>query len=255
MRRSSRNCNGGRHTCNEETKFVSSGPTLAGTPHGTAGLGGLEGTHGTKLLILCSISWHLQTKVKQNNLNHPFSRYLCPDTQPHSAVSGFFSVQLALQHKSLSRFWPSVSEQGVHQLTADTDFFYLRQFSSLHIPEHSSKEETEANKQSVLLMCSLEDMGFKSYRLGAILSCLISCRVPEHCWDHPTARRTFKQGAMAQHPCLWGTSGDVPAMSLVLCLSFAMKEMTQPCVYVACTVSRTHFCQGHCLSIALDGSC
>lgn len=84
---------------------------------------------------------------------------------------------------------------------------------------------------------------------------LISCRVPEHCWDHPTAGRIHSQGAMDQHPCLWGTSGDVPAKSLRLCLSCAMKEMTQSCVYLAYSVSRTHFSQGHCLTIALDGSC
>lgn len=54
------------------------------------------------------------------------------------------------------RFWPRVPEQGVHQLLADADFFYLRQFSRLHILEHSFKEETEVNKQSVLLMCSLK---------------------------------------------------------------------------------------------------
>lgn len=84
---------------------------------------------------------------------------------------------------------------------------------------------------------------------------LISYGVPEHGWDHPTAGRIHKQGAMDQHPCLWGSSGDMPAKSLVLCLSFARKEMTQPCVYIAHTMPRTRLCQGHCLTIALDGSC
>lgn len=84
---------------------------------------------------------------------------------------------------------------------------------------------------------------------------LIIYRVTEHCWGHLTAGRIHKQRAMDLHPSLWGTSGDVPAKSLVLCLSCAMKEITQSCVYLAYTVSRTHFCQGHCLTIALDGSC
>lgn len=42
-----------------------------------------------------------------------------------------------------------------HQLSTDADFFYLRQLSNFHILEHSFKEETKVNKQSVLLMLFL----------------------------------------------------------------------------------------------------
>lgn len=68
------------------------------------------------------------------------------------------------------RFWPCVPEQGVPQLLADADFFYLRQFSSLHILVHSFKEETEVNKQSVLLTYFLEDVSFSFYTFGSVLS-------------------------------------------------------------------------------------
>lgn len=81
-----------------------------------------------------------------------------PDRElPQSTIHGFGSIWLAAHHKSQ---W--VSEQGVHQLSADVDFLYPRQFSRLHILEHRFKEETVLflKEESVLLLVFLGRLEF-----------------------------------------------------------------------------------------------
>lgn len=157
-----------------------------------------------------------------------------PDRElPQSTIHGFGSIWLAAHHKSQ---W--VSEQGVHQLSADVDFLYPRQFSRLHILEHRFKEETVLflKEESVLLLVFLGRLEFLILHIWTGLVLLFRLDV-----EHQSSAGTnegqgsmYKLRAMDLPLSLQCTFGDLPAKSSVLCLILQLCKEKMCIKYTEC---------------------
>lgn len=147
----------GRRTVSEDPPLLA--PTLTSTPTQALSPEGPVGNACAKLLTLLSMM-ALTNECEAEQLPQSFICLVSAWTTSPTLQSIDLAPHDSLHSINPRGFWPHVSEQEVHQLSTDADNFYLRQFSRIHILEHSFKEDTGVNKQSVRLICFLEDMGF-----------------------------------------------------------------------------------------------